>query len=98
MIPSRPAGTPIDMVADYGSVTLQQIQVHAVTFANNRNMQNSQLLMDILFNSLSQMGLQHAHLWRYDYTANGIPSGAVSSKWLCVKAIWIPIQPYPPFA
>ena len=64
MIPYDPLnlgnGVPINMVSDYGRVTLEQVTAWVLTFihGNNRNSQNSKLLFDLLTNSISIEGLQ----------------------------------------
>ena len=81
MIPLNPLnpgiGTPINMVSDYGRVTLEQVTAWVQTFiqGNNRNSQNSKLLFDLLTNSISIDGLQRVQLWRNQYELNGLVSG-----------------------
>ena len=64
MIPLDPMnpgnGSPINMVSDYGRVTLEQVTPWVQTFihGNNRNSQNPKLLFDLLTNSISIDGLQ----------------------------------------
>ena len=43
--------------------------------AATHNTQNSQFVMDILMNSLSQTTMQHVQLWQSDNIVCGIPSG-----------------------
>ena len=81
MIPLDPLnpgiGTPINMVSDYGRVTLEQVTAWVQTFiqGNTRNSQNSKLLFDLLTNSISIDGLQRVQLWRNQYELNGLVSG-----------------------
>ena len=57
MIPS--AGIQINMVTDYGQITLADITSHVVTFitTHSRNSQNSKILFDQLNDSCSTEGL-----------------------------------------
>ena len=81
MIPLDPLnpgiGNPINMVSDYGRVTLEQVTAWVMTFihGNNRNSQNSKLLFDLLTNSISIERLQHVQLWCNQYELNGLVSG-----------------------
>ena len=81
MIPFDPLnpgnGVPINMVSDYGRVSLKQVTAWVLTFihGNNRNSQNSKLLFDLLTNSISIEGLQHVQLWHNQYELNGLVSG-----------------------
>ena len=81
MIPFDPLnprnGTPINMVSDYGRVTLEQVTAWVLTLihGNNRNNQNSKLLFDLLTNSISIEGLQRVQLWRNHYELNSLVSG-----------------------
>ena len=54
------AGIQINMVTDYGCVTLADVTAHVATFitTNTRNSQNSKILFDLLTNSCSTEGLQ----------------------------------------
>ena len=80
MIPFDPLnpgnGVPINMVSDYGRVTLEQVTAWVLTFihGNNRNSQNSKLLFDLLTNSISIEGLQRVQLWRNQDELNGLVS------------------------
>ena len=86
MIPYDPLnlgnGVPINMVSDYGRVTLEQVTAWVLTFihGNNRNSQNSKLLFDLLTNSISIEGLQRVQLWRNHYELNGLVSGKCLQK------------------
>ena len=53
------AGTPINMVMDYGCVTLSEVTSYVMTFVttNSQNSQNSKILFDLLNNSCSTEGL-----------------------------------------
>ena len=81
MIPLDPLNpgnsNPINMVSDYGRVTLEQVTAWVLTFihGNNRNSQNSKLLFDLLTNSISIEGLQRVQLWRNQYELDGLVSG-----------------------
>ena len=50
----------INMVTDYGRVTLTDVAAHVATFitTNTRNSQNSKILFDLLNNSCSTEGLR----------------------------------------
>ena len=81
MIPLDPLnpvnGVPINMVLDYGRVTLEHAAVWVMAFiqGSNRNSQNSKLLFDLLTNSISIEGLQCVQLWCNQYELNGLVSG-----------------------
>ena len=101
MIPLDPLnpgiGNPINMVLNYGRVTLEQVTAWVQTFiqGNNRNSQNSKLLFDLLTNSISIEGLQHVQLWRKQYELNGLVSGECLLKVIIrERVIWIPTQQF----
>ena len=70
-------GVPINMVSDYGHVTLEQLTAWVMTFiqGSNRNSQNSKLLFNLLTNSISIEGLQCVQLWCNQYELNDLVSG-----------------------
>ena len=53
------AGIQINMVTDYGRITLADVASHVATFItmHSRNSQNSEILFDLLNNSCSTEGL-----------------------------------------
>ena len=71
------AGNQINMVTDYGRVTLTDVATHVATFitTNTRNSQNSKILFDLLNNSCSTDGLRRVQLWHSQYEVLGQQSG-----------------------
>ena len=71
------AGIQINMVTDYGCVTLAVVMAHVATFimTNMRNSQNSKILFDLLNNSCSTQGLRRVQLWHSQYEVSGQQSG-----------------------
>ena len=71
------AGIQINMVTDYGRVTLADVTAHVATFisTNTRNSQNSKILFDLLNNSCSTEGLCRVQLWHSQYEVAGQQSG-----------------------
>ena len=71
------AGIQINMVTDYGHVTLADVTAHVATFitTNTRNSQNSKILFDLLNNSCSTEGLRRVRLWHSQYEVSGQQSG-----------------------
>ena len=67
------AGIQINMVTDYGQVTLADVTAHVATFisTNTQNSQNSKILFDLLNNSCSTEGLCQVQLWHSQYEVAG---------------------------
>ena len=67
----------INMVTDYGHVTLADVMAHVTTFitTNTCNSQNSKILFDLLNNSCSTEGLRRVQLWHSQYEVAGQQSG-----------------------
>ena len=71
------AGTPINMVMDYGRITLLDVTLYVRTLiaTNSWNSQNSKILFDLLNNSCSTKGLCRVQLWHSQYEVTGQQSG-----------------------
>ena len=71
------AGIQINMVTDYGCVTLANVMAHIATFitTNAHNSQNSKILFHLLNNSCSTEGLRRVQLWHSQYEVAGQQSG-----------------------
>ena len=84
------AGIQINMVTDYGRITLADVMAHVATFitTNMRNSQNSKILFDLLNNSCSTEGLRRVQLWHSQYEVSGQQSGECFLKIIiCWKII-----------
>ena len=70
-------GPHINMIEEYGRLTLEQVRAWESTFIenNDRKSQNSKILFDMLMNTLSVTGLQRIQVWRDQYTINGNDAG-----------------------
>jgi hypothetical protein len=74
MIPPDPAnpgaGPFINIITDYGQVTLDQVIAWETTFIanNDQNSQDSKILHDLLMASLTTTGLVRIQIWHAQYT------------------------------
>lgn len=81
MVPTA-VGPPIDSIADYGRTTMAEVVAWETTFINTptRNSQNSQMLFDLIVNSLSTQGFQRVSVWKDQFKINGFDSGGCLLK------------------
>ena len=84
-IPAPPGGVAppaVNMITDYGRLTLEQIKAYETTFIglNTRNSQNSKMLHDLIMNSLSPTGIQRIQIWTNDTKVNGEDAGGCLFK------------------
>ena len=82
------AGIQIDMVTEYGRITLADVTSHVVTFitTHSHNSQNSRILFDLLNNSCSTEGLCQVQLWHSQYEVAGQQSGECFLKIIVHKS------------
>ena len=66
------ARTQINMVTDYGCITLADLTAHVATFitTNSHNSQNSKILCDLLNNSCSTEGLRRVGILSMKWWGN----------------------------
>ena len=69
MVTPQGAQAPINVIKDYGVATYEQIEQHEKTYLaqNQRGMQDSKLLYEMLQNSLSADGFKRIQTWRHQY-------------------------------
>ena len=67
----------INMLTNYGTVTLEQVRAHALTYVNvaNRAAQDSMMIFQCVMKSLTPECLNNVMNKVDKYTVNGIPSG-----------------------
>ena len=79
--PANPVGR--DFLQNYGILSLEQVQVHAATYAlaQGRLAQDSAQLYYEIMNSLSATGRANISVWSAEYTMpNGQPDGLMLLK------------------
>ena len=71
------AATVVNMLDNYGTVSLEQVRAHASTYVNvqNRAAQDSMLVFQAVMKSLTKECLDNVRNKAALYTVNGIPSG-----------------------
>ena len=84
-VPAPPGGVAppaVNMITDYGRLTLEEIKAYETTFIgqNTRNSQNSKMLHDLIMNSLSPTGIQRIQIWTNETKVNGEDAGGCLFK------------------
>jgi hypothetical protein len=77
-----PDNNLVDIIHNYGQLTLQQVRDHASTYIDqhNRQAQNNAQLYHCLMNSLTKEAKAKVMIWRRDYTVLNELSGACLLK------------------
>ena len=75
-------GQPFNLIADYGAITMQEVQQHANTYIglHHRNAQNSFQIYNCLISSLTDSGKAKVVLESNKFTINEIPDGPLLLK------------------
>lgn len=81
-------GNNLNLVRNYGQISLQQVRAHVDTYSNteSRQAQNSRHLFLCIMASLTKEATAHMILFANQYTSNGQPSGMLLLKLIVTES------------
>jgi hypothetical protein len=80
--PNDPNTPMASMLTNYGEFTLEQLTQYVQTYINgeNRAAQDSMMMYQCIWNSLTKVGCDKIWVWKQDFTIGTLPSGVLLLK------------------
>ena len=75
-------GNPTNLLIEYGTITVEQVQAHEESYLNTqtRNAQDSNPLYECIMNSISTECKAKLTIWKKEYRCGNLPSGNLLLK------------------